>query len=56
MQRADVQEVRPFDVLDPIYGATLRLALATGVGAIAYRADVAVSGINLRYPLPVVCP
>ena len=56
VQRADVHEVRPFDTLDPLYGATLRLALAAGVEAMAYRADVAVTGISLRHPLPVVCP
>ena len=56
VQRADVQEVRPYDALDPLYGATLRLALAAGVEAVAYRADVAITGITLRYPLPVVCP
>ena len=56
VQRADVREVRPFDSLDPLYGATLRLALAAGVEAVAYRADVAVTGISLRHPLPVVCP
>ncbi len=56
VQRADAREVRPYDALDPLYGATLRLALAAGVEAMAYRADVAITGINLRYPLPVVCP
>lgn len=56
VQRADAREVRPYDILDPLYGATLRLALAAGVEVVAYRADVAITGINLRHPLPVVCP
>lgn len=56
VQRADVDEVRPFDALDPLYGTTLRLALTAGVEAVAYRADVTLSGISLRHSLRIVCP
>lgn len=56
VQRGDVHEVRPADAIDPLYGATLRQALAAGVEAIAYRAEVSPAGITLRTPLPVVCP
>ncbi len=56
VQRGDVHEVRPADAIDPLYGATLRQALAAGVEAIAYRAEVSPAGICLRTPLPVVCP
>ena len=56
VQRGDVHEVRPADAIDPLYGATLRQALAAGVEAIAYRAEISPAGITLRTPLPVVCP
>jgi sugar fermentation stimulation protein A len=56
VQRGDVHEVRPADAIDPCYGATLRAAMAAGVEAIAYRADVSPEGVVLRTPLPVVCP
>src|SRR5512135_2251784 len=56
VQRRDVEEVRPADAIDPVYGRTLRDALARGMEAIAYRAEVSPEGIALRHPLPVVCP
>lgn len=56
VQRGDVDEVRPADVIDPEYGRTLRLALSRGVEAIAYRARVLPSEIVLRDRIPVVCP
>lgn len=56
VQRGDVHEVRPADAIDPLYGATLRQAMAAGVEAIAYRAEVSPEGISLGVPLPVVCP
>ena len=56
VQRNDAREVRPADAIDPLYGTTLRQAMAAGVEAIAYRAEVNPEGITLRTPLPVVCP
>lgn len=56
VQRRDVTEVRPADAIDPVYGHTLRQALGRGMEAIAYRAEVNPQGIELRHPLPVVCP
>ncbi|MEO8037991.1 MAG: DNA/RNA nuclease SfsA [Betaproteobacteria bacterium] len=56
VQRADVGEVRPADAIDPAYGRTLRAALAAGVEATAWRADVAPDGIELRSEIPVHCP
>jgi len=56
VQRRDVEEVRPADAIDPVYGRTLREALARGMEAIAYRAEVSPEGIELQHPLPVVCP
>jgi len=56
VQRGDVQRVRPADEIDPLYGETLRAALAAGVEALAYRADVSAEAITLIRPLPVICP
>jgi sugar fermentation stimulation protein A len=56
VQRADATELRPADRIDPVYGRTLREAMAVGVEALAYRAEVNLDGIALRSPLPVVCP
>jgi sugar fermentation stimulation protein A len=56
VQRADVREVRPADAIDPLYGRTLREAVAAGVEVIAYRARVSLAGIWLADRLPVICP
>lgn len=56
VQRADVNEVRPADRIDPLYGRTLREALAQGVEALAYRARVTPEEIVLVQRIPVVCP
>ncbi len=54
VQRGDVERVRPADEIDAEYGRTLRAALAAGVEALAYRAEVSPAGITLTTPLPVV--
>ena len=54
VQRQDVQAVRPADEVDADYGAILRQAIAQGVEAIAYRADVGPAEIRLVQRLPVV--
>ena len=56
VQRADVDEVRPADEIDPDYGRALREALAAGVEVIACRAQVSPREIRLDKRLPVVCP
>ncbi|MBI2312485.1 MAG: DNA/RNA nuclease SfsA [Betaproteobacteria bacterium] len=56
VQRGDVAAVRPADAIDPVYGRTLREALARGVEAMAWRAIVSPREIVLRDPLPVFCP
>ncbi|MBI1396360.1 MAG: DNA/RNA nuclease SfsA [Betaproteobacteria bacterium] len=56
VQRADVVEVRPADTIDPVYGRTLRDALAAGVEVYAMGADVSRAGIDLVAGLRVVCP
>lgn len=56
VQRGDVRRVRPADEIDPAYGETLREALAAGVEAIAYRAEVTPGGVTLKSGVPVICP
>lgn len=56
VQREDVAEVRPADGIDPVYGRTLREALASGVEALAWRAKVSPAAIELASEVPVVCP
>ncbi len=55
-QRDDVSEVRPADAIDPVYGRTLREALARGVEVHALAASVSPAAIRLQRPIPVVCP
>lgn len=56
VQRADVNEVRPADAIDQIYGKTLRQALERGVEVLAYRAKISPQEIVLADKIPVVCP
>lgn len=53
VQRADATAVAPADDIDPAYGAGLREAVAAGVEAICYRADVSTNAIRLAHALPV---
>jgi sugar fermentation stimulation protein A len=54
VQRGDARAVRPADEIAPLYGRTLREALAAGVEAVAYRASVTPQGVTLDTVLPVV--
>ncbi|PKM45109.1 MAG: DNA/RNA nuclease SfsA [Gammaproteobacteria bacterium HGW-Gammaproteobacteria-1] len=54
VQRGDARAVRPADEIDPLYGHTLREALAAGVEAVAYRATVTPQAVTLDTTLPVV--
>ncbi len=56
VQRGDVERVRPADEVDPLYGDTLRQALAAGVEVLAYRARVTPGEIVLEKALPITCP
>lgn len=56
VQRNDVREVRPADAIDPVYGTSLRQAIASGVETLAYRALVSPAGVQLERPIPVLCP
>ncbi len=54
VQRGDGNSVSPADGIDPEYGRLLRLALANGVEALAYRALVTPGEIRLTERLPVI--
>jgi len=53
VQRGDGNSVSPADAIDPEYGRLLRMALANGVEALAYRALVTPEEIRLTERLPV---
>jgi len=53
VQRGDGNSVSPADLIDPEYGRLLRLALANGVEALAYRAEVTPEQIRLTERLPI---
>lgn len=54
VQRSDAELVSPEEMIDPEYGRLLRLAVASGVEAIAYQADVSPAEIKLVRRLPVI--
>lgn len=56
VQRGDVDEVRPADQIDPLYGRTLREAIAAGVEVLAYRAKVTTREVVLQESIAVHCP
>lgn len=53
IQRMDAHEFRPADHIDPVWGKTLRKAMAEGVEVAAYSARLDESGIMIGAPLPV---
>jgi len=53
VQRGDCRAMAPADRIDPRYGALLREAVAAGVEALAYRAEVSPEGVALAVRLPV---
>jgi len=56
VQRDDVTEVRPADAIDPVYGRTLREAMAAGVVVRAYAARMSPEEALLYRPVPVHLP
>lgn len=54
VQRGDADSVSPADLIDPEYGRLLRLAMANGVEALAYRAEITTHEIRLNRRLPVI--
>jgi len=55
VQRSDADAVSPADAIDPVYGQSLRHALAQGVEILAYSACVNTEGIYLQRSLAVKC-
>ncbi|MCW8824914.1 MAG: DNA/RNA nuclease SfsA [Gammaproteobacteria bacterium] len=53
VQRTDAQKFRPADEVDFEYGETLREALASGVEALAYRAEISEEGVSLMHAIPL---
>ena len=53
VQRDDVREVRPADVIDPVYGRTLREAARNGVEVCAYAARMTPEEVVLYRAVPV---
>jgi sugar fermentation stimulation protein A len=55
VQHTGIEWVEPADAIDPLYGKTLREAIATGVEVIAYRAEInpATSSTTLFKKLPL---
>ena len=53
IQRSDGSIFVPADTIDPDYGEALRGAVASGVEALAYRADVDPDGIALAEPVEI---
>jgi sugar fermentation stimulation protein A len=56
VQRDDVTEVRPADAIDPVYGRTLREAVAAGVEVRAYAARMSREDAVVYRPVPVRFP
>lgn len=56
VQHTGIKQVSPADHIDPVYGRTLRAAIAAGVEVIAYGAQIvpAQNLIRLNQPLPVI--
>lgn len=54
VQRGDGTSVSPADAIDPEYGRLLRLAMKSGIEALAYRALVTPQEIVLTERLPIV--
>lgn len=53
IQRGDTTSFAPADDIDPEYGNTLRQAIAAGVEALAYEAEVSIDEIRLTKKIPI---
>lgn len=56
VQRADAEEFRAADKIDPEYGRQLRESMKIGVEPIAYLAKVSEKSIHLNNHIPVIVP
>jgi len=55
VQHTGIEKVGPADAIDPLYGETLRAAIASGVEVMAYAAKVSPYEITITQSLPFVC-
>jgi sugar fermentation stimulation protein A len=55
IQREDIEQFRPADNIDTEYGQMLRKAIASGVEAFAYRAEISPQQISLSQAVPINC-
>ncbi len=53
IQRGDSSSFAPADDIDPEYGATLRQAVAAGVEALAYEAEVGTDEVKIATSVPI---
>lgn len=53
VQHSGIEWVEPADQVDPLYGETLRAAMAAGVEVLAYRASLSPQRIVLEREIPV---
>lgn len=53
VQRPDVEGVRPYDAVDPVFGRALREAAETGVELLAFRCEVTEETVRIGEAVPV---
>ena len=53
VQHTGIERVEPADDIDPVYAATLKDAVKSGVEVLAYRADISPEEIKLTRAIPV---
>lgn len=53
IQMADVEHLHPNDATDPVFGAALRQAAASGVQILAYDCQVAPDAMTIRNPVEI---
>ena len=56
VQHTGIRTVSPADIIDPVYGKTLRNAVDNGVEVFAYKADISPEEITLRHPATIAFP
>lgn len=54
VMHSGIEEVRPADKIDTVYGGTLRRAHAAGVEVLAYGVSISLAGLRLAGALPCV--
>jgi len=54
VNREGIETMCPADDIDPVYGATLREAIANGVEIIAYKTNISTQHVEIANEIPVV--